>query len=179
MEKLSRISRCTIGGDCLKLEIKNFNEVLDHTLKFEFYIDRMEDVELKERVHVIGTAVNDNGKIKLNGHYSTKVNTQCVRCLKENEIDLENDFSAIFLDEVQYNKYLKSLNQECDITEEEIYDQVVDGTIDLDSLVREYIILDLPPYPQCHPKCEDESQIEKYKDDGIDPRWQQLLQIKN
>lgn len=163
----------------MKLQIKDFNEVLDNTLKFDFYIDRMEDVELKERVHIIGTAVNNNGKITLSGHYTTKVNTQCVRCLKENVVDLENEFTATYLDEAQYNKYLKSLNQECDVTEEEIYDQIIDDTIDLDALVREYIILDLPPYPQCYPNCDDESHIEKYKDDGIDPRWQQLLQIKN
>lgn len=163
----------------MKLLIKDFNEGLANTLKFDFYIDRMEDVELEERVHIIGTAVNNNGKIKLTGHYKTKVNTQCVRCLKENVIDLENDFTATFLDETQYREYLKDLSQECDITDEEIYDEVVDGEIDLDNLVREYIILDLPPYPQCQPKCEDDSHIEKYKDDGIDPRWQQLLQIKN
>jgi len=37
----------------------------------------------------------------------------------------------------------------------------------------------MPPYPQCEPSCEDDSEIEKHSNDGIDPRWQQLLQIKN
>lgn len=163
----------------MKLRIEDFNEVLDHTLKFDFYIDKMEDVEILKPVHVIGKAINNNGKIVIEGHYSTEVGIQCVRCLAESTLKLENDFNAVFLEANQYRQYLKSLNDECEISQDEIYDEVVDGEIDLSSLVREYIILDLPVYPSCIPSCEDESHIEKYKDDGIDPRWQQLLQIKN
>lgn len=163
----------------MKLQLKDFNGVENHTLKFDFYIDNIEDIELKSRVHVVGTAINNNGKVELSGHYSTEVEAQCVRCLKSITINLENDFSGTFLDEVEYRRYLKSLNTECEIDQNEIYDEIIDGEIDLESLVREYIILDLPPYPQCYPECEDNSEIEKYSNDGIDPRWQQLLQIKN
>ena len=160
----------------MRLEIKNFpNQILE----FDFYIDSIEDVELKERVHVVGTAVNNNGKVEITGKYSTVIKTQCVRCLKEIEIELENNFTGTFLDENEYRQYLKSLNTECEINQDEIYDEIEDGVIDLERLVREYIILDMPPYPQCDPICEDNSEIEKYSDDGIDPRWQQLLQIKN
>ena len=79
----------------------------------------------------------------------------------------------------QYIQYLKSLSTECEIDKNEIYDPIENGIIDLESLVREYILLDMPPYPQCEPSCEDDSEIEKHSNDGIDPRWQQLLQIKN
>ena len=160
----------------MKLEIKNFpNQILE----FDFYIDNIEDIELKDRVHVVGTAVNNNGKVEISGKYSTKVKSQCVRCLKEMEVELNNNFMGTFLDENEYKQYLKSLNAECEISQDEIYDEIKDGVIDLDELIREYIILDMPPYPQCEPMCEDDSEIEKYSDDGIDPRWQQLLQIKN
>lgn len=160
----------------MQLEIKNFpNKIME----FDFYIDNMDDIELLEKVHVVGTAVNNNGKVEISGHYSTKLRTQCVRCLKELELKLENDFIGTFLDENQYTQYLKSLNTECEIDENEIYDPIENGIIDLASLVREYIILDMPPYPQCEPICEDDSEIEKHSDNGIDPRWQQLLQIKN
>lgn len=163
----------------MKLKIDDFKEVLDHTLNFDFYIDKMEDVEIIKPVHVTGKAINNNGKITIDAHYSTDINTQCVRCLKENVMELSNDFVATFLETEQYKQYLKGLNDECEISQDEIYDEVVNGEIDLSSLVREYIILDLPVYPRCIPNCEDDSELEKYKDDGIDPRWQQLLQIKN
>ena len=160
----------------MKLEIKNFpNQVLE----FDFYMESVEDIELEEKVHVVGTAVNNNGKVEISGKYSTVVKTQCVRCLKDISVKLENGFTGTFLDEVEYKQYLKSLNTECEIDQNEIYDEVKDGVIDLEELVREYIILDMPPYPQCDPVCEDDSEIEKYADNGIDPRWQQLLQIKN
>lgn len=160
----------------MKLEIKNFQ---NQVMKFDFYINNMDDVELLGKVHVIGTAVNNNGKIEINGHYSVRLRMQCVRCLKELELGLENDFTGTFLDEIQYTQYLKSLNTECVIDKNEIYDPVENGIIDLVNLVREYIILDMPPYPQCEPDCEDSSEIKKHSDNGIDPRWQQLLQIKN
>lgn len=160
----------------MRIDIKDFpNQILE----FDFYIDKMEDIDLKERVHVVGTAVNNNGKVEVSGNYSTVVRTQCVRCLKDIEIELNNNFMGTYLDEAQYNQYLKSLNAECEINQDEVYDEIKDGIIDLEGLVREYIILDMPPYPQCQPVCEDDSEIEKYSDDGIDPRWQQLLQIKN
>ena len=160
----------------MRIDIKDFpNQILE----FDFYIDKMEDIDLKERVHVVGTAVNNNGKVEISGNYSTIVRTQCVRCLKDIEIELNNNFMGTYLDEAQYTQYLKSLNAECEINQDEVYDEIKDGIIDLEGLVREYIILDMPPYPQCQPVCEDDSEIEKYSDDGIDPRWQQLLQIKN
>lgn len=160
----------------MKLEIKDFpNQILE----FDFYIDNIEDIELVEKVHVIGTAVNNNGKVEISGHYSTTLRVQCVRCLKEFDLKLKNNFIGTFLDENQYTQYLKSLNAECEIDKNEIYDPIENGIIDLENLVREYILLDMPPYPQCEPSCEDDSEIEKYSNDGIDPRWQQLLQIKN
>ena len=45
----------------MKLEIKDFpNQIL----KFDFYIENIEDIELIEKVHVVGTAVNNNGKVE-------------------------------------------------------------------------------------------------------------------
>lgn len=102
-----------------------------------------------------------------------------MRCLKDIEVDLNGEFIGSFLDEAAYRQYMKNLKTECEIDSNEIYDEIINGEIDLSRLVREYIILDLPPYPQCDPKCEDDSEIEKYSDNGIDSRWQQLLQIKN
>ena len=87
---------------------------------------------------------------------------------------MEN-LQEVFLDEGAYRQYMKNLKAECEIDSNEIYDEIIDGEIDLLELVREYIILDLPPYPQCNPKCEDDSEIEKYSDDGIDSRWQIII----
>ena len=164
----------------MKLRVKDFSSVLNNTIEFDFYADIIEDVELSDKIHIIGNVVSDGkGRVEISGKYSTKAIVQCVRCLKDIEIDLAGEFTGTFLDESAYKQYMKNLKVECEIDSNEIYDEIIDGEIDLLNLVREYIILDLPPYPQCDPECEDDSEIEKYKDDGIDSRWQQLLQIKN
>ena len=85
----------------MKLEIKDFQNQI---LEFDFYMENIEDIELVERVHVIGTAVNNNGKVEISGHYSTTLRVQCVRCLKEFDLKLENDFMGTFLDENQYTQ---------------------------------------------------------------------------
>ena len=149
----------------MKLRVKDFSGVLNNTIKFDFYAENIGDIELSDKIHVIGSAVSDNnGKIEVSGEYSTKTIVQ---------------FTGSFLDEAAYRQYMKNLKMECEINSNEIYDEIIDGEIDLLGLIREYIILDLPPYPQCNPECEDDSEIEKYSDNGIDSRWQQLLQIKN
>lgn len=164
----------------MKLKIKDFSSVLNNTIEFDFYAEAIEDVELSDRIHIVGNAIYDgNGKVEVSGKYSTKAMVQCVRCLKDIEVNLVGEFTGTFLDGNAYKQYMKNLKVECEIDSNEVYDEIIDGEIDLLNLVREYIILDLPPYPQCDPECEDDSEIEKYSNDGIDSRWQQLLKIKN
>lgn len=164
----------------MKLRVKDFSGILNNTIKFDFYAENIGDIELSDKIHIVGSAISDNnGKIEVSGKYFTKAVVQCVRCLKKIEIDLIGEFTGSFLDEAAYRQYMKNLKVECEIDSNEIYDEIIDGEIDILELIREYIILDLPPYPQCDPECEDNSEIEKYSDNGIDSRWQQLLQIKN
>lgn len=166
-------------GIFLELNIKDFNSAKDNTINFDYYIDSLDDLKLSHKVHVVGEAINNNGKIEISGTYETEVIETCVRCLSEIVIPLKKEFHGTYLDEREYESYLKSLDSECEVDKDEFYDELIDGKILLDDLVREYIILDLPPYPECPSECQDKSYLDKYKDDGIDPRWQQLLQIKN
>ena len=164
----------------MKLRVKDFSSVLNNTIKFDFYVENIEELNLSDKIHITGNAISDgNGRFEVSGKYSTKAIVQCVRCLKNIEIDLNGEFTGTFLDENAYKQYMKNLKVECEVDSNEIYDEIIDGEINLLGLVREYIILDLPLYPQCNPECEDDSEIEKYSDNGIDSRWQQLLQIKN
>ena len=136
----------------MKLRVKDFSSVLNNTIKFDFYEENIGDIELSDKIHIVGSAVSDNnGKIEVSGKYSTKAIVQCVRCLKDIEVDLNGEFIGSFLDEAAYRQYMKNLKTECEIDSNEIYDEIINGEIDLSRLVREYIILDLPPYPQCDP----------------------------
>lgn len=163
----------------MKLNVKDFNDTSKNSMDFKFTIKNLDDIDT-DLVEVEGKAKkNSNGKIEIDVHYKTEVELQCVRCLEKITYPLESNFHSVFLDEAEYRQYIKSLDLECEVSLDEIYDEVVDGVIDLSELVREYIILDLPPYPSCYPECNGMLELEKYQKDEIDSRWQQLLKIKN
>ena len=147
-------------------------------IEFNFKIDSLEDLNLKEPVEVTGTVYRVEDFYVVQGNYKTILDLQCVKCLKTITQNLEGNFDGKFLNPKSYEKYLSSLEEEEEM-EDEIVGEASNGEIDILELVREYIILDLPLYPSCDPICEDTSVIDRYSDDGVDPRWQQLLQIKN
>ncbi|MEF9933017.1 MAG: DUF177 domain-containing protein [Cetobacterium sp.] len=155
------------------------NELMGHSkIEFDFTADSIDGIDLKGDVHVTGIAYNNGTQYIVTGEYKTTVTTQCVKCLENILETMEGSFEGKFLDSKSYKEYLKSLASDSELGEESL-DEAVNGEIDILELVRQYIILDLPLYPACVPMCKDASALEKYSDDGIDPRWQQLLQIKN
>ncbi len=76
----------------MKLKIKDFSSALNNTIEFDFYVDTIDDVVLKDKLHIVGTAISDgSGKVEVSGKYSTKIEVQCVRCLKNIEEDLAGE----------------------------------------------------------------------------------------
>ena len=62
-------------------------------------------------------------------------------------------------------------------SDENVYEELVNGEIDIDELVREHLILEVDPYEVCSENCQGLSEMKDYEDDGIDPRWAQLLEM--
>ena len=113
---------------------------------------------------------------EISGSYSGVFKLQCVRCLKEITQELNGEFNSKLLDPKSYKLFIKSLEEEKEI-DLESYEEALNGEIDIIEIVREQILLDQEPYPVCIPNCEDDSEIEKYADDGIDQRWAKLLKL--
>ncbi|MGL4307807.1 YceD family protein [Cetobacterium sp. SF1] len=147
-------------------------------IDFDFTVEKMEDILLKEPVHLVGEAFKEENVYVVKGHFKALVQTECVKCLASLYETVEGDFQEKFLDSKSYSKYLSNLKEEEEL-EDEVINEAVNGELEIIELVREHIILGLSLYPVCDPVCEDTSVLDKYSDDGIDPRWQQLLQIKN
>ena len=99
------------------------------------------------------------------------IHSECVRCLIPYNQVLETDFTEL---------YAFSKNS---VTESELI-LPEDGHIDLDPLVREYMLLEVPISPICKPDCKglcpvcgnnlNEEQCE-HDEESIDPR---LLKLK-
>lgn len=139
---------------------------------FDYYIENIDDIKIVKPIHIVGTANFNGDKVIINGTYDGVIKTQCIRCLEDIDLAVKGAFQGIYLDKFEYEKYLKSLKNECEI--KDIYDEIIDGVIDIDSLVREYILLQDDPI--CEPHCINDLTKEYSSD--IDSRWQQLLDIK-
>lgn len=105
--------------------------------------------------------------IFVSGDIRTQAHAECVRCLDPVEIAIEADFQELFA-----------------YSSDDGYDnEVVDDTVDLDSIVRDLVVLQLPFQPMCSPDCPGldpatgDKRPEGWQESdekGIDPRWEAL-----
>lgn len=79
--------------------------------------------------------------ILLRSEFKAFVEAECVRCLETFKLSLETEFDELFA----FNK--RSLSESGLLLPE-------DGNIDLASLVREYMLVEIPISPLCQPDCK-------------------------
>jgi uncharacterized protein len=141
-----------------------------------------------ERVKLTAPATV-NGKIRLagnevfvNGHFDTRVQVECDRCLKPIELPVSADFE---LDYITGSEYESSAVAE--LTEAEMSVAVFDGkAIDVDEIVKEQILLAVPTRMLCREDCKgicpqcgvDRNTGEcNCETKEIDPRWAALKNL--
>lgn len=146
------------------------------TISFDYVEKEMDSLVIPEGVTIRGTAYAKDGYYVVEGTYRTILKLECVKCLAEIEPLVQGDFEGKYLESKEFEKYLSSLKPEEEFGDNHL-EEAVNGEINISELVREYIILDLSEYEVCAPECADTSEVE-YQKDEIDPRWQQLLDIK-
>ena len=75
------------------------------------------------------------------GEFSGRLDAQCARCLCETKIDLTSHFSELFA-------FSARSTTDSDLLVPE------DGNIDLEGLVRDYLLVEVPISPLCKPDCK-------------------------
>lgn len=108
--------------------------------------------------------------IFVSGEVHTTANAECVRCLESLSVPVDADFQELFA-----------------FSGGDGYDYlVVDETIDLDQVVRDQVVLQLPFQPVCSDDCAglDPETGEKRPEgweppeiNDIDPRWAELEKL--
>ena len=97
---------------------------------------------------------------------NASIQAECVRCLTSSAQSLKTDFTELF-------SFSYRNDPESDLILPE------DGYIDLGPLVREYMVLEIPINPLCHPDCQgicaicgeaQGDQIHHHEMNAIDPR---------
>lgn len=146
--------------------------------KFEETISELTELgfQLIEPVKVNFTVDLLGEEVYVKGNFSTKIKNTCVKCLNFYEREVSGEIESSYLDAKKHKDYLNSLEDDIE-SDENLYEEMVDGEIDIDELVREHLILEVDPYEVCSVECEGLSEMKDYEDDGIDPRWAQLLEM--
>jgi uncharacterized protein len=106
------------------------------------------------------------------GRVSGSLVGECVRCLDPVEVEVDADFQELFY----YDP------QELTAEEREEALAVVEELLDVESLVRDAVMLDLPLQPLCEPDCPGLcpecgvalAEDPEHHHDAVDPRWAAL-----
>jgi uncharacterized protein len=81
------------------------------------------------------------------GEYNTTISTTCVRCLEKTEPKLHTEFTELYV-------FPQLHGNEFDTEEEPELILPNDGYIDMEPLVSEYLLLEIPMKPLCKPDCK-------------------------
>jgi uncharacterized protein len=142
-----------------------------------------ETAKLKDIVQVEGRLKKGIAQTDVQGKISTRIETECNRCLQGVDIFLEFPFDAIFVTAENYTQ-----EKEAELRADDLEVSVFEGDrIDLTELVREQILLNLPTQVFCREDCQGLCQkcgaslnlIDcNCEETEIDPRWSALKNLK-
>ncbi|HEX4791006.1 MAG TPA: DUF177 domain-containing protein [Actinospica sp.] len=106
------------------------------------------------------------------GRVSGSLVAECVRCLDPIEVELDADFQELFYYDLE------------DLTPGELEEavSVVEDLVDVEPLVRDAVVLDLPLQPLCEPDCPglcpqcgaSFAEDPEHAHETVDPRWAAL-----
>lgn len=142
-----------------------------------------ENYRLLDAPTVAGSVVRHILSIAVNGKIDGKAEIDCTRCLEPIERPLLIDFNIEYLTEGEMGR---EGERELKLTDLDA-DQLASDHLDLDSVVREQILLDIPAQFFCKedckgicPKCGENLNLLDCKcgDEEVDPRWAALKNLK-
>ncbi len=156
-----------------ELRAKNQSNFINQVI-----LEKVKDVdfELLEPVRVDYEISFIGEEIYIRGKFKTKIKTACVKCLSSYEMNLEGEIEGHYLDSKSFNEYSNSLEGEIE-SDMIAYEAIIEDEIDLEKLVREHLILEIDPFGLCNDECAGLDEMSDYADDGIDPRWMDLLEM--
>jgi uncharacterized protein len=146
------------------------------------YFNPGEDISVNPDISGKLIMTRDNDEIILSGVVNSTARLRCSRCLAQYETGLQTDVSLVL-------KVTSpaSLDDEAELDENEI--PIHGSEIDLGAILLQEIILDVPMKPLCDincpglcPQCghpKGSPQCRCGTGDGVDPRWMELMKIRD
>lgn len=122
-------------------------------------------------------------EVRLQGEITARAEVECDRCLKQVSVPIETTFDVTYVPAADYVEGEAAELQEEDLSVS-VYE---DGTIDVDELVREQVLLAMPARALCTEDCKGLCPVcGKNRNDHpceceaqeVDPRWKALKDLR-
>lgn len=107
-------------------------------------------VEVVEPVRLTGEVASVVEGLLVRGVLRAQLRPQCARCLADLQVDTASDVVELFTDPSRADRW-PSAHASGDVVEEGY--EIVDGRIDLDTLLRDALLPAVPYQPLCDPAC--------------------------
>lgn len=143
-----------------------------------------EAAEVSGEVEITGAARRNAKLAQVKGHLRGQIQIACSRCLQLVAVEFDTSFEADFVTLANYEKS----SAEREITSADFSLSVYDGErINLDEIVREQILLDLPAHQLCQENCaglcekcgaNKNTNACACEAEDVDPRWSALRELK-
>lgn len=140
-------------------------------------------IKLTEPAAVSGQIRLSGNEVFVNGHFETRAQVECDRCLQPVELPVSADFELEYIPDSEY----ESDGSVAELTEAEMSVAVFDGdAIDIDEIVKEQVLLAVPTRMLCREDCKgicpqcgmDRNTSEcNCVTNEIDPRWAALKDL--
>ncbi|HEV2914071.1 MAG TPA: DUF177 domain-containing protein [Pyrinomonadaceae bacterium] len=142
-----------------------------------------ENARLTEAPQINGRITRSGQEVRLQGTVTARAEVDCDRCLKAVSFPVETEFDVTYVPASEYYS-----DATAELQEEDLSLSVFDGeAIDVDDLVREQVLLAMPPRLLCGEQCKglcpvcgvDKNATEcACQSSEIDPRWAALALLK-
>jgi len=154
-----------------KREFEFDGEVKIDSSKLNFEITRPAKVKLLIKIF--------SDEVYLKGSFKVEAKLSCVKCLKEYHEVISDEFEAEYLNEDLYVEYTNSHGKDHYYNSKDVVKELLENNIiDVEKVILDYFLLNVTDYPICSPDCKGMDELKSYDNSGMDPRWQQLLNIK-
>lgn len=92
----------------------------------------------------------DEKSVHLKGEINSQVVLVCVKCLDEFGFTIRKDFSTVLFNSPAFSRHI----EENELTPETINEEFLeDGLLDLENVIMEELLLNVPDYPRCNENC--------------------------
>lgn len=148
--------RSRAGASIMKLDLSEIAAHLGKRIKYKIDEKPIEDVAsgLKCVEPIVGEATfsNTGRAIIVHGHFRTRVELECGRCLQPYQLDVESPIDEV----LQISGLPPGVEEEDEeeLPEEEKEPLFVDYIFDLEELLRQSILIAVPIKPLCSEACK-------------------------